>query len=100
LQLIECFAVGGGALRLDQRRSIPPDPQPAQILIDFVDELGPAARLVEILDPQVELAAALQRPRLSDRGAIGVPEVQQSRRRRSEAGRKSSFIGGGGSAKR
>ena len=60
LERVERSLIGGGALRLDEDRLVPVEPEPAQVLEDAVDELGPAAGLVEILDPQQEFAAALR----------------------------------------
>ena len=67
-----------------QASLIPFETEPTQILEDAIDEFGAAARRVEVLDPQTELAARLPCPRTADRGAIGMPQVQPSRRRRSE----------------
>ena len=66
-QLFERRFVVGAALRLDQHRLVPVEPEPAQVLVDAVDELGPAARLVEVLDPEQELAAAGARARVTER---------------------------------
>ncbi len=63
-QPVERLGIASRALRLDQHRLVPIEAQPAQILEDAVDELGPAAALVEILDPQQEFAAAFARPRM------------------------------------
>jgi hypothetical protein len=67
--------VGRSPLGLDQRRPIPLQAEPAQVLHDPVDELGAAARRVEILDPQQELAAARARPFVPEHRAERVAEV-------------------------
>ena len=61
------------------------DAEPAQILEDPVDELGPAAAGVEILDPQQE-SPPLAAPGMAERGGIGMAEVQPAGRRGGEAG--------------
>src|SRR6185369_3659372 len=63
-------------LRLDQNRLVPLDPEPAEVLIDAIDEFGLAARLVEIFDTQPELSAGLARSGMANGGAVGVPEMQ------------------------
>ena len=57
-QPLERFGIDVRALRLDQHRFVPLQPEPAQILEDRVDKLGPAAGRVEILDPDQEFATA------------------------------------------
>ena len=84
LQALERGRIRGRPLRLDQHRLVPVEAEPAQVLEDPVDELGPAARLVEILDPQPELAAALARPSMAERRAVGMAEMQPAGRRRRE----------------
>ena len=79
-QLVERGLVRRRPLRLDQHRSVPFEAEPAQVLEDAVDELGLAARLVEILDPEAELAAAFSRPGMAERRAIGVSEMQPAAR--------------------
>src|SRR5438067_2487044 len=96
-QLLERFGVNGAAMRLNEQWLIPLEPQPDQVLIDAVDELGPAARWVEILDAQQELAAALPRSRVPEERAVSVSQMQPSSGRRREAGDHSSPGRGGGS---
>ena len=76
LRALQCRGVGGYPLRLHQDRLVPVKAEPAQIFEDAVDELGPAPRLVEILDPEQELPAVFARPRMPEDGAIGMAEVQ------------------------
>jgi hypothetical protein len=60
--MIQRLSIGNAPLRLHQDRLVPIETQPTQILKDPVDELGPAARRVEILDPDEKSAAVLLRP--------------------------------------
>ena len=82
---LERCRVGRATLRLHQHRLGPLEPEPFQVREDAVDELGPAARLVEILDAQQELAAAFARADCAKHGAVSVAEMQPSGRRRREA---------------
>jgi len=86
LQRLQRIFVCPGALRLNERRVVPIQSEPAQILEDSIDEFGAAARLVEVLDPQQEFSAGLARPRVSKHRTKSVPQVKPPRRRRREAG--------------
>src|SRR5690242_20566777 len=57
-ELLQRLGVGVSPLRLDQYGLGPFEAEPAQVLIDAVDQLRAATRLVEILDPQQEFLAA------------------------------------------
>ena len=87
-QPFECVGISGASGRLDERLAIPDQAEPAQILFDGGDELGPAARRVEILDPQQEAPARLAGRRMAEDGALGVTEMQLPGRRRREASRQ------------
>ncbi len=80
LQRIERSRISVGPLGLDQHRLTPLEPEPAQILEDPVDELGPATGLVEILDPQPEFAPAERGPVVADDRAERVTEVEPAAR--------------------
>ena len=60
--------------------------EPAKVFENPFHELGPAAGLVEVLNPQQELAAARFRPLMAEHGAVSVAQMQPSGRRRREAG--------------
>ena len=77
---VERASISITALRLHQHRLVPLESEPAQILEDSVDELGPAASWVEVLDPDEEFIARLAR----QRRAVSVAEMQPSGRRWSE----------------
>ena len=51
-----------------------------QVFVDSVDELGPAARRVEVLDPQLEPVAA----RGPEHRAKRMPQMKPPGRRRRE----------------
>ena len=83
-KLVERVLVQVRTLRLHHRRLVPLKPQPAQVFEDAVDELGPAAAGVEILDPEAKAAAARPGMGMTKRGREGMAEMQPSRRRGSE----------------
>src|SRR5688572_7423918 len=83
-QLVQGRFVEMRPTRLDDRLAIPPQAEPAQILEYALDELGPAAAGVEILDPQTEASARRARRQMTQRRRISMAKVQPARRRRRE----------------
>jgi hypothetical protein len=81
-QPLQRFGVKLRPCRLHQHLAVPGDPQPAHILENAVDELGPAAAGVEVLDPQPKAIPGLP----AKRRRIGMAQMQPPRRRRREAG--------------
>lgn len=81
LQAFEGRGVGRRALRLDDRLSVMPKPEPVEILENGFDEFGTTAAGIEILDPEQELAAAGSGEGMADRRRIGVAQVKPSRGR-------------------
>ena len=61
-QFVERGGIKMRALGLNERLAVPIEPEPAQILLDPADELGPAAAGVEILDAKQEAPARRPRP--------------------------------------
>ena len=59
----------------------PTQAQPTEVFVDSAHELGPATRLVEILDAEQEALARLMR----ERGTVSVAQMQLPGRRRREA---------------
>ncbi len=84
-KLLKCFLIDGGTVGLDQHRLIPTKAKPAQVFADAVDELGAASRLVEILDAQQELPAALPGVFVTQNRAERMAEMQTPGRRGGEA---------------
>ena len=64
------------ALRLDQHGLGPSQSKPVEVLEDAVHIFRPAARLVEIFDPQQEPPARLDGAGMADDGAVGVAQMQ------------------------
>src|SRR5258707_12548964 len=85
-QLLERGGISRGALGLDDRWPIPCEAEPMQVLFNARNELGAAARPVEVFDPQQELTAALARRGVADDGAKRMAEMEPPGRRRREAG--------------
>ncbi len=61
-QCFEGFSVGGGAVRLDDCLAVVTEAEPGKIFENPIDELGPAAAGIKILDPEQEFAAAVTGP--------------------------------------
>jgi hypothetical protein len=55
-----------------------------QVVQGPIDELGPAARPIEILDPEQEFAAAFARALVAKGSAVRMAKMQPSGRRRRE----------------
>ncbi|MCY1169494.1 hypothetical protein D9M73_95260 [compost metagenome] len=71
--------------RLEQHRPIPLQPQPGEVRQDRLDMFRPAARAVNILDPQQETPAAGARQIVRQHRRIGVPQMQPPCRTRRKA---------------
>jgi hypothetical protein len=78
--------IARSAPRLNKDWFSPLDPEPRQIFEDPVDEFWSAARAVEIVDPEEDLAAIFERAPVAQYRAIGVPEMKVPTRRWSKAG--------------
>ena len=85
-QAVERLAIDVRALRLDEHRLLPFQAQPLKVLVNALDELRPAPRLVEVLDPKQESAADFLRPGSPKRRTVSVAQMQPAGRRRGEAG--------------
>ena len=83
-QSLQRVGVKDGALGLDDRRSVMGQPQPGQILEYAVDELGPAAAGVEILDAEQEFSPAGTGMGVAERRRKGMAQVQEARWRGGE----------------
>ena len=81
LQLLQRLDIGGRSLRLHDHRLVPLETEPSEVLIDALNELGPASRLVQVLDPQQEFLASGG----PEHRAIGMSKVQSPGRRRRES---------------
>ena len=84
-QFLERLGINGAAPRLDEHRLVPVETEPAQVLINAIDEFAAAAGCVEILDAQQEFAVAFPRPRVAEERAVSVSQMQPSGGRRREA---------------
>ncbi len=85
-QPIQRGVVSRQPVRLEHDLAVPGQPQPVQVAQDRIDMFGPAARAVDILDPQQEASAARAREIMrTDRGK-GVACVQPPGRAGGEAG--------------
>ena len=85
-QPVERRVVHRAACRLAHDRPVPIDAEPCQVIVDRRLEFGAAARVVDVLDAQAELAAGLPRPPPAGERRKGVAEVEVAGRRRGEAG--------------
>ena len=84
-QCVERGIIMFAAVGLDEHGRVMSEPEPVEILDDSDDEFRPAARLVEIFDPQQELASARTRPAMCDDRAVGMAEVKPASRRRGKS---------------
>ena len=75
-EMLKSFPVPRNSLRLDEKWSVPLEAKPAQVLENSLDELWPASRLIEVLDPQEESAAAFARSLVAENRTIGVTKMQ------------------------
>ena len=85
-ELFESVGINCAALRLDEHWTVPVDAEPLEIPVNVINELGPRAGLVEILDAQTEFAAGFARPRVAENRAVSVSQMQPSGGRRRETG--------------
>ena len=69
-----------------RRHLVPFEPEPFEVAAEFVRQLGPRARPVDVLDPQQEAPAALVREVVRDDCREGVAEMQRAVRAGGEAG--------------
>lgn len=72
------------AFGLANGRVVPLDPEPGQVVFDFLVKLGAHAGVIDVLEAEEEATAIASREIVSDQGGVGVSEMKTSRR----AGRK------------
>jgi hypothetical protein len=85
-QIVQRRLIGIEPRRLEQHIAIPVQPQPVQVRENCLDMLGPAARPVDILDPQQERAPPRPRKIMRRNRRKGMAHMQPPRGARREAG--------------
>ena len=78
--------VAFGEMRLKIRLAVPVEAEPFHAIEDRVDRRLGGARLVGVLDPEHEAAAAMARVEPVEQGRAGAADVQEAGRRRRETG--------------
>ena len=74
LQVHQRLGIGAHAGGLAQRRLVPGQAQPFEVVENRLDEFVAAAALVDVLDPQQEIVAAL----IGGDGGIGMAQMQKA----------------------